>query len=245
MTWDSKKIELYRESLRRHHDDAIEKEESMKRSAVGIISAVVVALSIICAYALPAVASSNSIIVYSALFASIIFSIASILFFIKVIADPYQPSVYFSLADPICSVENTINIGTADFCLCNATMLRYEVHEYDSQCSVNMMKRKLMSYGKAATVFGIVLMLTTMVSLYSQTSALSRFIPTTVATYLPVIISIIMVGITYVISVVVWRFASKNYRETIKRIENAESKNASVKSTLDKYSKNNETSDDS
>jgi hypothetical protein len=49
--WDEKKIQLYRASLHRHHDSAIEQEKDLGRTAVGLMSVIAVVWSIIGVYA--------------------------------------------------------------------------------------------------------------------------------------------------------------------------------------------------
>ncbi len=158
--WDDTKINLYRESLHRHHDITLSNEKSMKSISVGMISALALAVSIICVAALPSIGqlpnlSATDMFAYDLLIISILSLITAILLFMKVLSNVRKPSIIFDLDSPICDVKETYNIGTLNGKKFNVTMLRYEVHEHLSQMRINCTKKDMMILGQMFTFCGI------------------------------------------------------------------------------------------
>jgi len=164
--WDEKKIKLYRASLHRHHGRAIEQEKDLGRTAVGLISVIAVVWSIIGVYATTQGGSLVHSIRYCVIVMSLLFVIAIILF-MKVLNNPPKPSIFFSAETPH-SIEKTVNIGTiGDFNLFNETMLRYEIHAYNSQLTINKFKNKLMLQAISLTLSGIILFVMSILIVFS------------------------------------------------------------------------------
>lgn len=181
--WDDTKIDLYRQSLHRHHDIALSNEKSMKNTSVGMISALSIVVSIICVAALPYMgqlsdSSTTDMFAYDLLIISILSLITAILFFVKVLSNVRKPSIIFDLDSPICDVEETENIGTLNGKKFNATMLRYEVHEHLSQMRINCTKKDMMILGQMFTFCGILLLILSLMVVFgpNENSYFTEFV---------------------------------------------------------------------
>ncbi|MDR3282019.1 MAG: hypothetical protein LBS92_00185 [Candidatus Methanoplasma sp.] len=223
--WSDEKIFLYRQSLIRHHELALSDERDMKNTGIGMISSILLALTIICAYALPDVVQSSSPTAYDFLVVSIASCAVSVVLFAKVVSTVRKPGIVFNLSTPICGIQGTKNIGAlADFKEFEVMLLRYEVNEYESQLSKNRTKRIMMKLGQIFATTGIIILLPSLVILYTpeMSTHITKFVESlgqTTGSITPLFIG----TATVIAAVIVSVFTATEASKTIKKIIKSES----------------------
>jgi len=227
--WDDTKIKLYRQSLHRHHDIELSNENIMKSTGVGMISVLIIAVSIIYVYALPYIKEvSNSsvidVLIYDILLLSILTSIIAIILFMRVISNVRKPGIMFTLDTPICGIEETDNIGTLESKEFNVTMLRYEIHEYIAQVGINRIKKKIMMVGQLFTLSGIVLLALSLTISFGpiKDSYVAKCVRFLFPSYNPVMNPLTMLVIIIIAAVIVYAVFSNELKYLIKRITRSE-----------------------
>jgi len=239
--WSDKKIRAYRKSLRRHHDQIIESMYHMKNMSLGIISALILGLTIVWAYALPnaenpqlssQINSTQIGQAYDALTMTTSILVLSLVFFMMVLYCSRRPTIFFSLEQPICGIESTENVGTMNnFHEFYVTMLKYEVHEFTAQEKINRYAKRYFSVGQAIATVGIFLLAFSIMLLYAPTkdSEIAQALANFSGRYAILFSPLIFIGISIFVAIIVAFFTFLNTRRIIKSITKSE-ENAKKKS---------------
>ena len=174
--WPDEKFILYRDSLHQQHTFVIQSIENLKKNALGLISATLVSLTIICAYLFPKLDSFPNALVYKFLCASVIILLAGAIFSTTVLVYIPRPGIVFSLDNKKCDIQGTVNIAYVDeISQFKKNLLRYEIHTFQSDLVLLKSKSRYHAIGIILSMVGIVLAALSLIMIYNPGSVMETY----------------------------------------------------------------------